>query len=243
MAYGGVREKQNPHHATKKNPCQTGESQPSVAVCRGLGTRPPSAALCLFGEPRGRGGPLSQPRNPARNRPLRRRCCSGCSGDEWKVRRKTDSTAVQEQGKGGPGSLSRPPQTPHPNLLPLSATLTHKSSGPHWVGNPVYGYNVTPFRRLEMMRGASHCRLRHLTSPTGECHKHCPWRPSTDAIIDLYIDTYRTQRHCNSLDRDLPWFLHPVRCPPPTRDLPRAQHVLTRDRAASSHEEGNTGPA
>lgn len=53
--------KTEPPPRDKKNPCQTGESQPSVAVCRGLGTRPPSAALCLFGEPSGRGGPSLNP--------------------------------------------------------------------------------------------------------------------------------------------------------------------------------------
>lgn len=49
------------------------------------------------------------------------------------------------------------------------------------------------------MRVSPHGRLR----PTGECHKHCPWHPSTDAIITLYTDTYRIRRHCNNLDRGL----------------------------------------
>lgn len=110
--------KTEPPPRDKKKPLSNGRI---AAVCRGLPRPWHKAPLCrplpVWGTQRKR-GPLSQPRNPARNRPLRRRCCSGCSGDEWKVRRKTDSTAVQEQGKGGPGSLSRPPKTPTPTYFP-----------------------------------------------------------------------------------------------------------------------------
>lgn len=114
------------------------------------------------------------------------------------------NTTVQE-GVQGP---SPAPPNPHP-LLPLSTTLTHKSPGPYWARNTVYGYHVAPFRRLGIMRGASYSRLHLLTRLTSEGHNRCPWRPRDHQPMGTYIDMYRIRRHCNNLDPDLPWFSRP----------------------------------
>lgn len=112
MAYGGVREKQNPHHATKKKPLSNGRI---ATVLRGL-QRPwrkaPLPPFACLGNP-AEEGPLSQPRNPARNRPRRRRCCSGCSGEMDSSSEDRQTQLSKNRERGVQGSSPAPPN-PHP---------------------------------------------------------------------------------------------------------------------------------
>lgn len=104
--------KTEPPPRDKKNPLSNGRI---ATVLRGL-QRPwrkaPLPPFACLGNP-AEEGPLSQPRNPARNRPRRRRCCSGCSGEMDSSSEDRQTQLSKNRERGVQGSSPAPPN-PHP---------------------------------------------------------------------------------------------------------------------------------
>lgn len=100
--------KTEPPPRDKKKPLSNGRI---ATVLRGL-QRPLCRPLPVWVTQRKR-GPSLDPRNPARNRPRRRRCCPGCSGEMDSSSEDRQTQLSKNRERGVQGSSPAPPN-PHP---------------------------------------------------------------------------------------------------------------------------------
>lgn len=111
--------KTEPPPREKKNPLSNGRIATVLRGPQRPWRKAPLPPFACLGNP-AEEGPLSQPRNPARNRPRRRRCCSGCSGemDSSSEDRQTQLSKNRERGVQGSSPAPPPPHPYFPSVRP-----------------------------------------------------------------------------------------------------------------------------